>query len=236
MNQLRTLQENHRDVPVFDIFWKCVRATRGCYEEREPFEETDNCQSLMCSIKVRVSNGRKRRIIVEQRALKSSEDTSRNIINLCSPTDNGSRSTKWMSEPLVDHWSALLAPCCSREVLGNSYANMGISQWLKEWAGQPSGQAKASSSEHTNLVDLNKSDSDFESPVKVYRRARKRNRIDDDEEDWAYEDGDEEQCKALFLTGPVGSGKKSSIYATANELGYKVRCFLHAHKPICRIV
>ena len=43
-----------------------------------------------------------------------------------------------------------------------------------------------------------------------------------DASDYSYNDEDK-LCNTMLLTGPVGCGKTSAVYACAEELGFKVR-------------
>ena len=45
------------------------------------------------------------------------------------------------------------------------------------------------------------------------------------EEDSDYAEEEEDgMCNTMLITGPVGIGKTATVYALAQELGYKVMC------------
>uniref|UniRef100_A0A665X8D6 ATPase family AAA domain containing 5b n=1 Tax=Echeneis naucrates TaxID=173247 RepID=A0A665X8D6_ECHNA len=101
-----------------------------------------------------------------------------------------------------DHlWTERYSPQCSSEVIGNSASVNTLHSWLKKW------KLRAISEE----------------------RMKTEERKDDswDCGDFQGEAGAEDNpkdplCNTMLITGPPGVGKTASVYACAQELGFKV--------------
>ncbi|XP_017287594.1 ATPase family AAA domain-containing protein 5b isoform X2 [Kryptolebias marmoratus] len=103
-------------------------------------------------------------------------------------------------------WTDKYSPKQSSEVVGHSASVNKLHSWLKKW------KLRADRDER--------------------RRAEERKREENSSDSWdcgdfqgeaALDDGGEEAlCNAMLLTGPPGVGKTASVYACAQELGFKV--------------
>ncbi|XP_022049522.2 ATPase family AAA domain-containing protein 5b isoform X2 [Acanthochromis polyacanthus] len=99
-------------------------------------------------------------------------------------------------------WTDKYSPQDSSEVIGNSASVKRLNSWLKKW----------------------KLRADRDESRKVEERRREENSNDSwDCGDFQGEAGSEEPlCNTMLITGPSGVGKTASVYACAQELGFKV--------------
>uniref|UniRef100_A0A3Q1F5P5 ATPase family AAA domain containing 5b n=1 Tax=Acanthochromis polyacanthus TaxID=80966 RepID=A0A3Q1F5P5_9TELE len=97
-------------------------------------------------------------------------------------------------------WTDKYSPQDSSEVIGNSASVKRLNSWLKKW----------------------KLRADRDESRKVEERRREENNSWDCG-DFQGEAGSEEPlCNTMLITGPSGVGKTASVYACAQELGFKV--------------
>ncbi|XP_029358814.1 ATPase family AAA domain-containing protein 5b isoform X2 [Echeneis naucrates] len=106
-----------------------------------------------------------------------------------------------------DHlWTERYSPQCSSEVIGNSASVNTLHSWLKKW------KLRAISEERMKTEERKDGDNSSDSW---------------DCGDFQGEAGAEDNpkdplCNTMLITGPPGVGKTASVYACAQELGFKV--------------
>ncbi|XP_069050757.1 ATPase family AAA domain-containing protein 5 [Lepisosteus oculatus] len=99
-------------------------------------------------------------------------------------------------------WTEKYQPQHSSEVIGNSVAVKKLHSWLKEWKLRADCEEK--------------------------KKLREKRQEDDSADAWDCgdfrgEDGEEDLlCNTVLITGPPGVGKTATVYACAQELGFKV--------------
>lgn len=106
-------------------------------------------------------------------------------------------------------WTEKYKPCTASEIVGNGTSIQQLKRWLESWR---------------------KASEDFSNKPFVKEDVkRKKKRMIDDDDDFLASDSSCDVGQNNFpvgvavLCGPNGSGKTSSVYALAKDLGYKVR-------------
>ncbi|KAM7009223.1 ATPase family AAA domain-containing protein 5b [Tautogolabrus adspersus] len=136
-------------------------------------------------------------------------NTSELNSGLITHTECDSKSLKISDSPQTDSsyedvlWTDKYSPQHSSEVIGNSVSVNKLQSWLKKW----------------------KQRADCEERRKMEERKREENSSGSwDCGDFLGEAGAEEEplCNTMLIRGPPGVGKTASVYACAQELGFKV--------------
>ncbi|KAM9856967.1 ATPase family AAA domain-containing protein 5b [Aulostomus maculatus] len=103
-------------------------------------------------------------------------------------------------------WTDKYGPQRSNEVIGNSVSVNKLHSWLKKW------KRRADCDEKRTMQERKQEENSSESWD-----------CGDFQGEAGSEDGGEEMlCNAMLITGPSGVGKTASVYACAQELGFKV--------------
>ena len=213
---LDQLQREHPNLPVSDIYSRYCSLTRK--SSNEPSYSSD--ASLPCSISVRMEEGGK--IIVD-----------------------GSAYPK--QPPLHDHmhsdlWSSVYRPLSSGEMIANSKQCSELCTWLKRWKSgdnsdpAPSVIAKEQGAQRQHRKGPKVSgwwekdcDEDFVPPEKVNlskgRSGLCRRYLSGDGEEGVEGEEEEEEGgrrSVMLLCGPHGAGKTAAVYASAEQMGFRV--------------
>ncbi|XP_034248818.1 ATPase family AAA domain-containing protein 5 isoform X3 [Thrips palmi] len=107
-------------------------------------------------------------------------------------------------------WTEKYKPCTASDIVGNGASIQQLKRWLESW--------RKASEDSSNKSSFCKEE---------VKRKKKRKAIDDDD-DFVVSDNSSDATQNNFpvgvavLCGPNGSGKTSSVYALAKDLGYKV--------------
>eukprot|EP00063_Salmo_salar_P011472 XP_013986307.1 PREDICTED: ATPase family AAA domain-containing protein 5-like isoform X2 [Salmo salar] len=105
-------------------------------------------------------------------------------------------------------WTEKYRPQHSSEVIGNLVSVKKLHSWLKKWKRRADCEERRKGRERKLEENANSNDSwdcgDFQGEARVE------------------EDGEEDLCSTMLITGPPGVGKTASVYACAQELGFKV--------------
>ncbi|XP_070964742.1 ATPase family AAA domain-containing protein 5-like [Oncorhynchus clarkii lewisi] len=105
-------------------------------------------------------------------------------------------------------WTEKYRPQHSSEVIGNSVSVKKLHSWLKKWKQRADCEERSKERDRKLEENANSNDSwdcgDFQGEA----------RVEEDEE--------EDLCSTMLITGPPGVGKTASVYACAQELGFKV--------------
>ncbi|XP_077415797.1 ATPase family AAA domain-containing protein 5 isoform X2 [Vanacampus margaritifer] len=99
-------------------------------------------------------------------------------------------------------WTEKYQPQHSSDIIGNTASVQRLHCWLKEWKHRADREERNKQKEKKQEEDRNNSDWDC-----------------GDEEPLFAEDS---LCNTVLITGPTGIGKTASVYACAQELGFKV--------------
>ncbi|XP_045072394.1 ATPase family AAA domain-containing protein 5 isoform X2 [Coregonus clupeaformis] len=104
-------------------------------------------------------------------------------------------------------WTEKYRPQHSSEVIGNPTSVKKLHSWLKKWKLRADSEEKRKERERKLEENANSNDSwdcgDFQGEAGVE------------------ENGEEDLCSTMLITGPPGVGKTASVYACAQELGFK---------------
>ncbi|XP_038873771.1 ATPase family AAA domain-containing protein 5-like isoform X3 [Salvelinus namaycush] len=102
-------------------------------------------------------------------------------------------------------WTEKYRPQHSSEVIGNSASVKKLHSWLKNWKRRADCEERRKERDRKLEENANSNDSwdcgDFQGEARV---------------------GEEDLCSTMLITGPPGVGKTASVYACAQELGFKV--------------
>jgi hypothetical protein len=213
---LKQLQKEHPHFSVSDIYSRYCSLTRGSSSEPSNYSTDD---SVLCSITVRVEGDG--RIVV-----------------------NGSAYPK--QPPLHHHmhsdlWSSVYRPQSSGEVMGNGKQCAELCTWLKRWRNgddsesAPSITAKERGTQrkHRKGPKVNEwwekdCDEDFVPPEKV-NLSKGRSGLcqrylsgDGEEGVEGEEEGEGGETSVMLLCGPHGAGKTAAVYASAQQMGFRV--------------
>ncbi|XP_029918768.1 ATPase family AAA domain-containing protein 5b [Myripristis murdjan] len=103
-------------------------------------------------------------------------------------------------------WTEKYSPQHSNEVIGNTASVNKLRSWLKKWKLRADCDERRKEEERKQEENSNDSwdCGDFQG------------------ETGSEEEGEEPLCNAMLITGPPGVGKTASVYACAQELGFKV--------------
>ncbi|KAK6300494.1 hypothetical protein J4Q44_G00285920 [Coregonus suidteri] len=105
-------------------------------------------------------------------------------------------------------WTEKYRPQHSSEVIGNPTSVKKLHSWLKKWKLRADSEEMRKERERKLEENANSNDSwdcgDFQGEAGVE------------------ENGEEDLCSTMLITGPPGVGKTASVYACAQELGFKV--------------
>uniref|UniRef100_A0A4W5Q1Z8 ATPase family AAA domain containing 5b n=1 Tax=Hucho hucho TaxID=62062 RepID=A0A4W5Q1Z8_9TELE len=103
-------------------------------------------------------------------------------------------------------WTEKYRPQHSSEVIGNSASVKKLHSWLKKWKRRADCEERRKERERKLEENANNSwdCGDFQGEARVE------------------EDREEDLCSTMLITGPPGVGKTASVYACAQELGFKV--------------
>ncbi|XP_077397656.1 ATPase family AAA domain-containing protein 5 isoform X2 [Festucalex cinctus] len=99
-------------------------------------------------------------------------------------------------------WTEKYQPQHSRDVIGNKSSVQRLHSWLKEWK------------HHADREERNKQ------KEKKQEEGRNDSDWDSGDEDPLF--AEDSLCSTVLITGPAGIGKTASVYACAQELGFKV--------------
>ena len=213
---LDQLQRDHPSLCVSDIYARYYSLTR---QSGSSFDD----HSLRCSISVRVETDRK--ITVESSAYP--------------------KPSQLQDHMHSDLWSSVYRPQNTSEVIGNRRQSSELCTWLKRWKNRSSSQdtqsittkekvsrKKCSKYRKVNGWWENDDDKDFVPPRKV-NMSKGRSGLcqrylagdNESSEGESEEEGEmkEDMTSVMLLCGPPGSGKTSSVYASADQLGFRVR-------------
>ena len=216
---LELLHREHPHLSISDIYSRYCSLTRGCGSDPGSYSMATDA-SLICSISVRVERDGK--IIVNS-------------------------STHPKQPPLQDHmhsdlWSSVYRPRNSGEVLGNGKQCAELCTWLKRWRNDDNSEPASFITGREREMAQRKHrkgpkvsewwekdcDEDFVPPEKVNlskgRSGLCQRYLSGDGEDGVGEEEEEdgEETSVMLLCGPHGAGKTAAVYASAEELGFRV--------------
>uniref|UniRef100_A0A668AZS6 ATPase family AAA domain containing 5b n=1 Tax=Myripristis murdjan TaxID=586833 RepID=A0A668AZS6_9TELE len=101
-------------------------------------------------------------------------------------------------------WTEKYSPQHSNEVIGNTASVNKLRSWLKKWKLRADCDERRKEEERKQEENNSWDCGDFQG------------------ETGSEEEGEEPLCNAMLITGPPGVGKTASVYACAQELGFKV--------------
>ncbi|GFN78551.1 ATPase family aaa domain-containing protein 5, partial [Plakobranchus ocellatus] len=139
--------------------------------------------------------------------LGSSEDVDIVIIDETSPVVSKAEEVpkKVSVDPYACLWSDLHQPQNSEEVVGNLATLEQLKDWLGEW-------------KKVVQKDLKKACKKSSQPIK----SKGKGYWSDDSDFTDSEEEENSLCNTMLIIGPHGVGKTASVYALAEEMGYKV--------------
>ncbi|XP_077591441.1 ATPase family AAA domain-containing protein 5 [Stigmatopora nigra] len=136
----------------------------------------------------------------EDKSLHATEDDDDDVIvvldDLCEDTEKKVEA----KEDLL--WTEKYQPQLSSDIIGNTASVRRLHSWLKEWKLRADREERSKQSVKKQEAGSNDSDWDCR-----------------DEESLP---SDDFLCNTVLITGPTGIGKTSTVYACAQELGFKV--------------
>lgn len=156
-------------------------------------------------------------------------------------------STHPKQPPLQDHmhsdlWSSVYCPRSSGEVMGNGKQCAELCTWLKQWRNDDNSESAPSITGKERETAQRKHrkgpkvsewwekdcDEDFVPPEKV-NLSKGRSGLcqrylsgDGEEGVGGEEEGEGGETSVMLLCGPHGAGKTAAVYASAEELGFRV--------------
>ena len=222
---LQRLQREHPHLCVSDIYSRYCSLTKRALHGSSSEQGSVNEGSLMCSVSVRLERGGK--IVVESSAYPKQSQLHDHMHS--------------------DLWSSVYRPRNSSEVLGNSKQCSDLCAWLNKWKSGFSSHAPpavqrehGANRKHRKCRKINgwwgdDRDEDFVPPEKV-NLSKGRNGLcqrylagdGSSSEGEGAVDGEEGGTSVMLLSGPSGAGKTAAVYASADQLGFRVRtCNAH---------
>ncbi|KAM9391617.1 ATPase family AAA domain-containing protein 5 [Pholidichthys leucotaenia] len=99
-------------------------------------------------------------------------------------------------------WTDKYQPQHSSDIIGNTDSVKRLHSWLKEW------KLRADREERKKQKDKKQEEDGYDSDWDCGEENSR--------------DGEEMLCNTMLITGPTGVGKTASVYACAQELGFKV--------------
>ncbi|KAK3853920.1 hypothetical protein Pcinc_039562 [Petrolisthes cinctipes] len=146
---------------------------------------------------------RKRKGNTESESKQKRSKLSRNNSNpVCDKKVQGYEKSNLWHEKTPYTWSQVFGPKSSSMIIGNNGNVKKLKNWLSDWKKKYQVQ-----------------------PTKQKSRKKKKPSKGDfieSDESSSYEDAEDEDPNTYLLTGPPGTGKTSTVFALAAELGYKV--------------
>ncbi|KAG7227667.1 hypothetical protein INR49_029428 [Caranx melampygus] len=150
--------------------------------------------------------------------------------NNCEPNSEWTDDTQSVGQPLMTTcdilhrdfsfqdalWTDKYHPQCSNEVIGNSVQVNKLHSWLKKW------KLRADCSERRKMEEQKDEDNSSGITKPLSFCADLWDCGDFQGEAGAEDSREDPLCNTMLITGPPGVGKTASVYACAQELGFKV--------------
>lgn len=226
---LKELQREHPHLPISDVYSRYCSLTRS--PSSDPSCLTD--ASLPCSIFVRAE--RDGGIVVD---------------NFAYP-----KQLSLHDHMHSDLWSSVYHPRNSGEMIENGSQCSELCTWLKRWknvdhserAPPVAAKERQAQRKHCKGPKVNEwwkkdCDDDFVPPEKVSlskgRSGLCQRYLSGDGEEglkgWEEDEG-EDEVSVMLLCGPHGAGKTAAVYASAQQMGFRVRIHTR-HSVLCCII